>query len=465
VIILWVVGAYLLMSDLDREERRGTLNFIRLTPQSASDLLLGKLVGVPCLVWWVALLAIPSHLWFSAIAQVPGHFLAAFYLAVLTGSFCWYSVALLIGLKSTWLNGFQAWLGSGGVLLLTMATFTSGRSHSAIDVLHGFIPSLVLSHLVPTTQLSVIESSWTSLRALEWFHLPVGDRLSTSLALTLLTHGLISAWLWQILRRCFRNPQATLLSKRQSYGLTLTFALFMLGFAFHSVATRVPTDVNPVTDRLSDLFQELQVLLVLGGIFELGFIAALLPQRPNLQDWARYRHQWATSQTNSRRLSLVRELIWSEKSPAIVAIALNLVLLGGVWLLWVATWPNGETKIHAVLGLGFSFSMVWLYAAIAQLLLLMRTPQRGFWALGGTSAAIALPLLTFTILAAQPTQNGGLWLLSPLPMLGVEYATAGEVLLAFLGQLSIIALLNFRFWRQMGQLGESSSKALLRDRI
>jgi hypothetical protein len=239
----------------------------------------------------------------------------------------------------------------------------------------------------------------------------------------------------------------------------------MLGFAFHSVAARVPTDVNPVTYRLSDLFQELQVLLVLGGIFGLGLIAALLPQRPNLQDWARYRHQWATSRTSSRRLSLVRDLIWSKKSPGIVAIALNLAILGSVLLLWVATWPNGETKTQAIFSIGLSLSMVWLYAAIAQLLLLMRTPQRGFWALGGTSAAIALPLLTFSILSALPTQNAGLWLFSPLPMLGVEYAAAQEILLAFLGQLSIMAVLNYQFWRQMRQLGESSSKALLRDRV
>ena len=465
VIILWVVGAYLLISDLDREERRGTLNFIRLTPQSASSLLLGKLIGVPCLVYWVALLAIPSHLWFSAIAQVPGHFLAAFYLATVTGSFCWYSITLLIGLRTTWLNGFQAWLGSGGILLLMMATFTGGRSYSAIDALHGFIPSLVLSHLVPTGQLSDIESSWTSLRALEWFHLPVGDRLSTSLALTLLTHGLISGWLWQILRRCFRNPEATLLSKRQSYGLTLSFSIFILGFTLHSVTASVPTDVSPVTYRLRDLLRELHVLLVLGSILGLGLIAALLPQRPNLQDWARYRHQWTTGRTSSRRLSVVRELIWSEKSPGIVAIALNLALLGSVWLLWIATWPNGDIKTQAISSIGLSLSMILLYAAIAQLLLLMRTPQRGFWALAGTSAAIVLPLLTFTILAAVPTDYAGLWLLSPLPVLGAEYATAGEVLLAFLGQLSIMALLNFQFWRQMRQLGESSSKALLRDRV
>ncbi len=34
VLALLVAGTYLLVSDLDKEERRGTLNFIRLSPQS-----------------------------------------------------------------------------------------------------------------------------------------------------------------------------------------------------------------------------------------------------------------------------------------------------------------------------------------------------------------------------------------------------------------------------------------------
>jgi hypothetical protein len=43
---LLVVGTYMLISDLAREERRGTLNFIRLSPQSTQSILLGKMLGV-----------------------------------------------------------------------------------------------------------------------------------------------------------------------------------------------------------------------------------------------------------------------------------------------------------------------------------------------------------------------------------------------------------------------------------
>ena len=46
---LLVVGGYYLVNDLAQEEKRGTLNFIRLSPRPAKEILLGKLLGVPIL--------------------------------------------------------------------------------------------------------------------------------------------------------------------------------------------------------------------------------------------------------------------------------------------------------------------------------------------------------------------------------------------------------------------------------
>jgi hypothetical protein len=48
---LFAGGVYLLASNFSQEERRGTLNFIRLTPQQASSVIGGKLAGVPLLVY------------------------------------------------------------------------------------------------------------------------------------------------------------------------------------------------------------------------------------------------------------------------------------------------------------------------------------------------------------------------------------------------------------------------------
>ncbi|MFM7572543.1 MAG: hypothetical protein ACKO4S_05315 [Snowella sp.] len=42
ITILLVVGTYLLIADLAKEQRRGTLNFIRLSPQSVKTIFLGN---------------------------------------------------------------------------------------------------------------------------------------------------------------------------------------------------------------------------------------------------------------------------------------------------------------------------------------------------------------------------------------------------------------------------------------
>ena len=44
---LFVLGGFYIVDDLAREEKTGTLNFIRLSPRPAKEILLGKLLGVP----------------------------------------------------------------------------------------------------------------------------------------------------------------------------------------------------------------------------------------------------------------------------------------------------------------------------------------------------------------------------------------------------------------------------------
>jgi hypothetical protein len=50
----------------------------------------------------------------------------------------------------------------------------------------------------------------------------------------LTTLGIGTFWLWQAVNRRFRNPSATLLSKRQSYFATLSVECFLVGFCFRT---------------------------------------------------------------------------------------------------------------------------------------------------------------------------------------------------------------------------------------
>lgn len=62
IFALVVLGPYLLITDLAQEQRRGTLNLIQLSPQPTGKVLVGKLLGVPVLLYLVSILAVPFHL-------------------------------------------------------------------------------------------------------------------------------------------------------------------------------------------------------------------------------------------------------------------------------------------------------------------------------------------------------------------------------------------------------------------
>lgn len=82
IFALLVIGTYLLIADTVREEERGTLNFIRLTPQSAGSVLLGKILGVPILVYTAIALLLPLHLVAGLQSHIPLTLILAFDLTV-----------------------------------------------------------------------------------------------------------------------------------------------------------------------------------------------------------------------------------------------------------------------------------------------------------------------------------------------------------------------------------------------
>src|SRR4028118_1352066 len=118
VLALLVAGTYMLVSDLDKEERRGTLNFIRLSPQSAKTIFLGKILGVPILLYLATILAVPLHLYAGLAAQIPLNEILCFYTAVAASCALFYSSAMLFGLTTSWLGGFQPWLASATVFVV-----------------------------------------------------------------------------------------------------------------------------------------------------------------------------------------------------------------------------------------------------------------------------------------------------------------------------------------------------------
>ncbi|WP_242040356.1 hypothetical protein [Anabaena subtropica] len=453
VFILLVGGTFLLINDLATEERRDTLNFVRLSPQPPQSILIGKMLGVPIILYLVLLLAIPFHLWLGLKAQIPLSQIFSFYGILIIAGFFYYSGALLFSLVGTWLGGFQAWLGSGLVLGFLLFTKEALRDSSIVNypiiIIRLFNPYYFIPHYSKVSQLS----------RFHWFALPIGASFAITVCFSVLLYLLGTYFIWESLQRCYRDPNSTMLSKKQSYLLTSSFTLITLG------CTNWGAAFTEGYYQSSLMKENIAFLMFLDfGLF-LYLIAALTPNRQTLQDWSRYRHIYSSQKLDNSKL--IKDLIWGEKSPAILAIAINalIAITCLVFFILIVSSPVND-KYKALLALVFAGSLAIIYAALAQLVLLMKNEQRILWANGMLGAVIILPPIVLGLLLSNPSNQSVLWLLSvasPLVILypGGAYIVTTTMFLALLGHGGILGLILFQITSQLKKFGESATKAIL----
>lgn len=453
---LLVAGTYLLINDLSQEERRGTLNFIRLSPQSNKNILIGKISGVPILLYLAILFAVPLHFWTGLSAHIPLVEILGFDCAVIACCILFYSAALLYSLVSNWLVGFQPWLGSGVILgfvwlnyLFTYSPVSSPISWLRLLTPFDLIPDVFKSSFYLYQYKYLTESGY-----LQWYNLPIGETWTTLLLFSLLNFALWSYWVWQGLNRCFRNPSTTILSKGQSYLLTACFEISLIGFT-------VPGYTHDHLSNKDWLFQHFMFLCSLNFLLFMVLIAILSPHRQVLHDWARYRHQ-------NQGKSLIKDLIFGEKSPALVAIAINLGIAIALISLWsLSSDAEFKHKTATLISLAFAFTLVMLYAVLSQLLLFVRIKNNIIWAIGALSATVFLPLIVLAVFQINPDKSWGfLWYFSVLAPIATywEETPAMEILVAALGQWTILGLLTVQLTKKLRLAGESATKALLQER-
>ncbi|HEY9875138.1 MAG TPA: hypothetical protein V6D12_17020 [Candidatus Obscuribacterales bacterium] len=448
-----VVGTHMLISDLSREEHRGTLNFIRLSPQSSSNILTGKLLGVPILLYVAVALALPLHLLLGLAANISLSLILSFYAVLGASCLFFYSLSLLYGLVSSGIGGFQAFLGSGSVLMFLLVT-TEFTYNTPVDWLKLFNPSMALPYLFGSSPLtSSISPLWfiEKLKLSGFFYLPVGASAWSAIGFMLLNYALWNYWAWQGLKRCFHNPNATIFSKRQSYLLTACFEVMILGFASQPVQGDYYSRSHS---------SNLGYLLIFNLLLFVFLIAALSPHRQVLQDWARYRHQ----KQSSRKWGVVRDLIWGEKSPAPLAVAMNLAIAATILTPWVLLGFENDLKIPALLGLLLSANLILIYACVAQLMLFMKTQKRALWAASTVAGLIILPPIILGFLSIEPHNFPALWLFSAFASLAVKDASITAIFMAVVGESLTLTLLGLQLTRQLRQAGESASKALFANR-
>ncbi len=460
IFTLLVAGTYLIVNDLSQEERRGTLNFIRLSPQSETSIFTGKLIGVPVLIYLVALAAIPVHIITGKLANIAFSHIGFFYLTLVASCICFYSIALLIGIfGGSALSGFKPWLASGLVMLFLLATIgmtQSSNYHSSSAFFRLFSPIGMTDYLFP----NLFYNSYRDVPGLEelrFFNLPLGQNILTLMAIHLLNYAVWTYWAWQGLKRCFRNPNATIFSKQQSYLIVANFEIIISGFLLS----------ENYTSRRS-LFDAVQHLYAWNLLLFVGLLAIILPPRQAVQDWARFRYQKASSRKNLFNKSLLSDLIAGEKSPAILAIAINLLIAASAFVILILNAGANDLlanyHILGLLGVSLFISSTIIYATIAQIMLMLKNSKRHLWAMGTTSVAIILPAFILSILNVYASKTdfigSTLWLFTTGFWYGVKYSTVSTIFAVFLCQLAIAAILNWYLVKQVKSAGESATKAL-----
>jgi hypothetical protein len=440
-LLLLIPGAWLLMADLEQEERRGTLNFIRLSPQTSQIVLLGKLLGAPILLYFGVALVVPLHCVSAIAAQVPLSFLISFYGLLGVACTLVFSLALLAAFVSQTFVEAKNSVGSTGANLAIALLVGFGFLPIYMAWNQGTVWQPFLQHL----------SDPIDFMDLQWFFLPISENSAIAHGFILANAGLAIYWVWHILNRCFYMPTGALLSKRHSYCMTAHVQLFMLGFLLQDSFWLTTT---------SDWLGVLLVLSLVNLVW-FGVLTVLLSsRRQSLLDWTRYRHMTRT--TSGQQRSLQQELIWGEKSPALVAIMLNLVIAAGSLAIPVLLVPTAELQFQAIAGLLLSFTLLAIYAAIAQFATLAKSRQQTLQvttAIGGV--ALLPPLLLVLIAQGAPNPAKELMLFSPLLWLVLEEVPKTAIAMSLLGQWGLLGLLSFRFSQKLKQLGASETKALL----
>jgi hypothetical protein len=422
-------GTYLLANDFLKERRRGTLDFLRLTPQSGREIIGGKLLGVPVLLYGFTALLLPLYLW-AAVHSGSG----------------WGEIILGNGI-----GGAVVWL---FLLLTCWGMLLAPLLPIGLTLSNLWLATMLLTVAAYPPQL--LSSLSSNSGEFWWFFLPLSQPLMLPL-FTLGTLVAINFWLWQAVVRRYRSPGGTVLAKTDSYGLNLCCQAWLLGFA-------IPL-------AFQNQYHLKIYLGIVAGMNLMLFwliLVMLLPARSALQNWSRYRREGSQrGQPWFARHYLWQDLLRSDRTPVVGAMALQGGILLGCWLplVIVAFHSSLGEAVQAIAVLGLAVFMAWNLALLYQLLAMAPGKDRLIKAL----RAIVL----LTILLGPPALGGFLTLIGQgelsawvLVMLSPTMVLQPLQAPIFLVGLSGLSQLIAGFWmarllqKRLGVMGRSTIATL-----
>ena len=444
VLSLLIGGVFLLIVDLVKEKERGTLSFIQFSPQSARTILRGKILGVPILLYIAVLFAFPLHLVAALQGGVSLNLIFWFEVIVLACCWLFYSVALLFSLVRTNFVGLKPWLGTGllaTVLMISTECLVyhgSAYDKNLFDWILLFNPLSILPYLIDHSNLSNSYGYYLPIDEIKEISF-YGKHLWEStlgIGFALVNYYIWQYWSWKGLKRCFDNPNNTTFSKQQSYGITICFMFYALGFTLQ-------------TTDFDELFISLLALQFTLVIFFLLLTYLLSPKYQTIQDWTRYRHQFQKSER-----SIWKDLLLGEKSPPIIAIVANLALatLYVIPAFFIFDFFNAPQQM--ILGFVTGTSIILVYAFIAQRLLLVKHQKRAIWSLATVLALIMIPPIFIEIAGIE---GSSATLITFLPNAIMDNVGLSAMITTLLGQWLIIALTGLQMTKQLQQMGKTET--------
>jgi hypothetical protein len=424
---LFAGGVYLLASNLGQEERRGTLNFIRLTPQRFGSIIGGKLAGVPILVYLGTALALPLQIHAVHEAQLARINVLSWDLLMVSMGMLLYLAAILTTM----------WFKAQSILLAGL--------------------TLCLSY--PLIYMSLLWYGKGKDEGIYWYGLHLGNQVFTYLLFT----GIASIgiyWLYQATRRRYLKPTATVLSKKQSYVWSGMYHLILIGFSIGAYRHYSDSKTEGIRFHLpfgldngsGNDFNSL-IISTFAFIWLMLLVPLLLPSQQSLVEWSRQRPAIA-----SKGHSLLANLIGNEKSPAMLAVAINMAIATIIWLPpSLLTQGVDRTMPKILLGIGMSTALVVIYSTIAHWCLFWKVNQRHAWTAGIIGGLVILPVMFGALLNVSSSSHNSAFLFSPFLWTSIKQAQGFVSVGVFLALLGVMMWLNLRLWRVLKKIGRSES--------
>lgn len=444
---LFTAGSYYLVSDLNQEEKRGTLNFIRLSPRPSREILLGKMLGVPILPYIAIGLAIPLHIVAGLNSGMPLFFLMSYYLMLAVGCFALFSLAILYGLLSS------------------SRTLAVGQQ-SVVAVAFAGLTLFFLSPLYFAWNLTVTwrplgfnewSAQWDSYRyevedqrsAIQWFGQAINQSAWLSHGFTLIVLVIATALIWLMLVRLFRNPNTTVMSKWQSYAIVAFLEALVLGFFV------VTSDQANFAESTAEAGTWLLYAFNFG--LTLVVILALCPQRASLLDWLRFQQH---------PQGILRDLVWADKSPAIVAIAINLCIIHALYVPWLLLVGIGkETPTIAALIVLSLTGVLLIYTAVVQQIFALKIRNPYTWTMGGLGIWMLVPPIMLAILRILPDEMPAsmmIWTFLGYPFSDfAKPMLISSALVGLVAQLCVIVLLVWQFQNHLRNLSKAQAQPIV----